>query len=107
MTKTHAAATNQSGIRVTRRQVVTDPTNKFVIVGKKKGTRTEVSYAKLLSIAKGLQHNILPKTHAHLNEIYELRLRKYLNLKAIYGEDNQTIADKLFDAEGDTILADL
>ena len=47
-----------------------------------------VSYAKLLSIAKGLQQNILPKHHNHLNEIYAQRLNKYLDLKATHGEEN-------------------
>ena len=72
-----------------------DP-NSSVVIGDRKKQRIEVSYAKLLSIAKGLQQNILPKTHTHLNEIYEQRLKKYLSLKAIHGDDNQTIADKLF-----------
>ena len=56
-----------------------------------------MSYAKLLSIAKGLQQNILPKTHTHLNEIYEQRLKSYLDLKALHGEDAQTIVDTMFE----------
>ena len=77
--------------------------NQFFIVGNRKKQSMSVSYAKLLSIAKGLQQNILPKHHNHLNEIYEQRLKKYLDLKAMHGEENQLIVDSIFnnDHEGD------
>jgi hypothetical protein len=104
--RSQAAKSNESRRKNKYRTSNYDP-SKFIVVGKKKDARIEVSYAKLLSIAKGLQQNILPKAHTHLNEIYETRLKKYLSLKSIHGDDNQAIADKLFDAERDSVLHNL
>jgi hypothetical protein len=55
-------------------------------------------FAKLMSVASGLRKNILPRTHSEINNIYQKRLNKYLNLIAIHGEGNP-IVNQIFNAE--------
>ena len=69
--KSSAHFTNGVGKRNRGYITMNSDPNSSVVIGDRKKQRIEVSYAKLLSIAKGLQQNILPKTHTHLNEIYE------------------------------------